>query len=275
MIDRKLAFLTEFLNIRKEKGLPAALLAMQQANSREHMAEILNLLAVIENDERTALNERERVAQLGAESTNRIILFGSLLGFAVAAFIGIVTHLSITRPLSEFQRLMTLVGEGDLTQKSAREGGDELGILRSRPESDGDAVAEHGHADARRHRKSQLRDDGYSGFRQGTVRRHRRASGSLPGDQCHHAAGEPVRPSDRRKSQAGDRHRGGRFHRQYFRSGCGPEGQPDRGSDSRASRGGGPEHCVVERKDPDGGRHSRHGERYRGTIAPAGFERRD
>ena len=148
------------------------------------------------------------------------------------------------------------------------------GKTRVRPESDGGPAAEHGHADARGDAESQFRDDGDSGFRQATVRHHRRASGGLPGNQCHHAAGQPVLSADLRKSQAGYGRGGGRFDRQYHQRGRGAEGQPERGSDSRAGRGGGPEHRGVERKDPDGGRHSGHGERYRGTIAPAGLERR-
>jgi methyl-accepting chemotaxis protein len=129
VIDRGLADLTHISNVRKEKGFPAALLAMQQGNSRERMDEIRNSLAAIETEERTLLNERQGVAQLGAQSTNRIILYGNLAGFALAAFIGIATHRSITRPLGEFQQFVASVGEGDLTQKSAREGNDELGRL--------------------------------------------------------------------------------------------------------------------------------------------------
>jgi methyl-accepting chemotaxis protein len=129
LIDRRLTDLMHSTNIRKEKGLQPTAVAMQQANSRERTAEIRNSLAAIENEERTLLNERERTAQLGAQSTNRIILYGNLVGLALAAFIGIATHLSITRPLGEFQQFVTSVGEGDLTQKSAREGDDELGKL--------------------------------------------------------------------------------------------------------------------------------------------------
>ena len=128
-IDRRLADLVHITNMRKEKGFQGVLVAMQQANSRERMAEILNLLGVIENDERALLNERKRIAQLEAQSTNRIVLFGNLAGLALAAFLGIATHRSIIRPLGEFQQFVTSVGEGDLTQKSAREGGDELGKL--------------------------------------------------------------------------------------------------------------------------------------------------
>jgi methyl-accepting chemotaxis protein len=129
VIDHRLAEFVHLANVRKEKGLAAALLTIQQANSRERMAEIQNLLGALESEERTLLNERERIAQLEAQNTNRIILYGNLVGFALAAFIGIATYLSITRPLSEFQQFVTSVGEGDLSQKSAREGSDELGRL--------------------------------------------------------------------------------------------------------------------------------------------------
>jgi methyl-accepting chemotaxis protein len=124
LIDSRLTDLMHLSKVRKENGFAAAIVAMQPAN-----VEIRSSLAVVENEERALLNERERIAQLGAQSTNRIILYGSLVGFALAAFMGIATHRSITRPLGEFQQFVTSVGEGDLTQKSAREGVDELGKL--------------------------------------------------------------------------------------------------------------------------------------------------
>jgi methyl-accepting chemotaxis protein len=129
VIDRRLADLMHISNLRKEKGVPAAVLAVQQANGLERMSEIRNMLAAMENEERTLLTERQRTVELEAQTTNRIILYGNLFGFALVAFIGIAAHRSITRPLSEFQRFVTSVGNGDLTQKSAREGGDELGTL--------------------------------------------------------------------------------------------------------------------------------------------------
>jgi methyl-accepting chemotaxis protein len=129
VIDHRLENLMHLSNMRKARGFPAALAAMQQANGLERMADIRDLLGVMENEERTLLNERGRTAELGAQSTNRIILFGSVLGLALTGFLGIATRLSITRPFSEFQRLVTSVGDGDLTQKSVREGSDELGKL--------------------------------------------------------------------------------------------------------------------------------------------------
>jgi methyl-accepting chemotaxis protein len=129
LIDRRLADMMRVSNIRKEKGFAVGAVAGQRAHSEDHTAEIMSLLGEVENEERSLLDGREQRAQLDAQSSNRIILFGSLLGFGLAACVGYATHRSITRPLSEFQQFVTAVGEGDLTQKSAREGADELGKL--------------------------------------------------------------------------------------------------------------------------------------------------
>ncbi len=129
VIDRGLADLTLISNVRQEKGLAAAQMAIEQGNSRERMAEIRTLLTALEDQERTLLVERERSAQSGAQSSNQIILYGTLAGLAFAAFIAIIMYRSVTRPLGEFQQFVTSIGEGDLTQKSAPEGSDELGKL--------------------------------------------------------------------------------------------------------------------------------------------------
>jgi methyl-accepting chemotaxis protein len=121
--------LTHIASLRREKGLPAALLAMQQTSGREHMAEIRNLLGVMEDAERALLDERERTAAAEAQSASRSILYGNLIGFALMAFLGIATRLSIVRRLSEFQQFVTSVEGGDLAQKAGREGDDELGRL--------------------------------------------------------------------------------------------------------------------------------------------------
>ena len=128
-VDSRLASLTEISNLRKAKGFPAALAAIEQGQGRERMTEIRDSLAVIEDTERTLVDERERLTKAGTQSTERIILFGNLIGFGLAALLGIATRLSITRRLGEFQQIVTSVGEGDLTRKSAVEGGDELGRL--------------------------------------------------------------------------------------------------------------------------------------------------
>jgi methyl-accepting chemotaxis protein len=129
LIERRLAELMGIATIRKEKGLPAALVAVAQGKRLALTAEILQLLIGIEDVERGLLNERKLEARTEAQNTRRVILYGDLVGFALAALIGFATYRTITGPLAEFQQFVTAVGEGDLTQKSAREGDDELGLL--------------------------------------------------------------------------------------------------------------------------------------------------
>jgi len=129
LIENRLTALGQLVTARKESGTAAAIPLVQQGQGSERTAEILTLLARMEKEERTLLNQREGAARQGAQSTNRIVALGDLAGLILAVFIGVATHRSITRPLSEFQQFVTLVGQGDLTRQSAREGGDELGKL--------------------------------------------------------------------------------------------------------------------------------------------------
>ena len=128
LIDRRLSDLLHISDMRKEKGLPGALLAMQQVDSVLGTAEILNFLSVMENEERILLHEREQAVS-GAETINRTFLYVSLFGFALMAIIAIATYRSISRPLGELQKFVASLGQGDLTGKSTHERGDELGKL--------------------------------------------------------------------------------------------------------------------------------------------------
>jgi methyl-accepting chemotaxis protein len=129
LIDHRLSDIVRISGVRKEQGFAVAALAGQQVHSEARTAEILNLLGEVENEERDLLGGRERTASAAAESADRIILYGTLIGFALAAGLGIVTRFSITRRLGEIQQFVTAFGAGDLTQKSSREGSDELGTL--------------------------------------------------------------------------------------------------------------------------------------------------
>jgi methyl-accepting chemotaxis protein len=129
LLDRRIAAILHVTNMRKEKGLAAALGAAQPPDAIARTAEILNLLTAVVDAERTLLDTREGAARIGAGSANRIILCGDLVGFALAAFLGMATRRSITGRLGELRQFVTYAGAGDLTQKAAREGDDELGTL--------------------------------------------------------------------------------------------------------------------------------------------------
>ena len=122
LIDAGLAEMSNTSQVSKEKGMAAAKAALRLSNGLPRRVEIRNMLTALEDQERDLLTERSRSARLEAQQSNQVILYGTLAGVLLAAFIGIMIHGSITRPLSEFQKYVTSVGEGDLTLKSAPEG---------------------------------------------------------------------------------------------------------------------------------------------------------
>ncbi len=128
-VERKLTEMLQIAAARREKGFAPAVAAMQQMESVERVSETRNSLAALEDEERTLLTERERIAQAGGQTANLIIVYGTLIGLGLAAILGIVTYFAVTGPLAEFQKIVTSAGEGDLTLKIVRDGEDEFGRL--------------------------------------------------------------------------------------------------------------------------------------------------
>jgi methyl-accepting chemotaxis protein len=129
LMDRRVGDILRISGVRKEQGFAVAALAGQQVHSEARTAEIVTLLEAVENEERDLLRGREQIASAGAQSASLLILYGPLSGVLLLAGIAFLTHRSILRPLGELDQFVTSVGAGDLTQKSAREGSDELGKL--------------------------------------------------------------------------------------------------------------------------------------------------
>jgi methyl-accepting chemotaxis protein len=129
LIERRLGDIMRISEVRKEQGFRVAAQAGQPVPGEAHSDEIVNLLGQVENEERDLLSGRVEAAQAGVQSANRVILYGTLFGFVLLAGIAFATHRSITRPLRDLLQFVASIGAGDLTQKSAREGSDELGAL--------------------------------------------------------------------------------------------------------------------------------------------------
>jgi methyl-accepting chemotaxis protein len=128
-IEVRLAEMLRISDLRRSKGLAPALAEVPLTNNRERMAQFRNLLGAVEDEENILLNRREQEARSWIQNADRIILYGTLSGFFLTAWMAFATSRSITRPLGEFQHFVASVGEGDLTQTTAREGKDELGRL--------------------------------------------------------------------------------------------------------------------------------------------------
>ena len=60
---------------------------------------------------------------------NRLLLYGALIGAAIALFLGIILSRSLTRPIRELTQATHAVSEGDLSQQVPVRSNDELGEL--------------------------------------------------------------------------------------------------------------------------------------------------
>jgi len=129
LIDQRLSRLAHLSQVRKDGGLPAVLLEMKQTTTIDLTGQITSSLIAIENEERALLKAGETSVESRALGVTRIMVYGTLSCFAVLVFLAITTRLSITHRLGEFQQLVASVKQGDLTQRSAREGSDEMGQL--------------------------------------------------------------------------------------------------------------------------------------------------
>jgi methyl-accepting chemotaxis protein len=129
LLDSRRALLKETVELRRTKGFDAGAQVIKSDKGRELMSEIRNLIVALQGDEQNLLRQRDQQAKASAQATLQMILYGSILGLVLVAVLGVAIHRSIARPLAEFHRFVTAVGEGDLTQASALDGGDELGRL--------------------------------------------------------------------------------------------------------------------------------------------------
>jgi methyl-accepting chemotaxis protein len=129
LLDRRRAVMKEAVELRRAKGLQAGTQMIKGDKDREVTSEIRSLIVALEGDEQTLLRQRVQEATASAQATSRLIVYGSILGVALVAVLGMATRRSIIRPLAEFQKFVTAVGEGDLTQQSTAGSGDEMGKL--------------------------------------------------------------------------------------------------------------------------------------------------
>jgi methyl-accepting chemotaxis protein len=129
LLDRNGAVMKETVELRRTKGFETGAQMVKSDKGHTIMSEIRNLIVALAGDEQSLLRQRVEQAKASAQATSQVILYASILGLALVAVIGVWIHRSITRPLAEFQKFVTAVGAGDLTQQSALTGGDELGRL--------------------------------------------------------------------------------------------------------------------------------------------------
>jgi methyl-accepting chemotaxis protein len=125
----KIAELQQTIDLRREKGLDAALEIVRTDKGKKAMDGIRGLVAEMQTEENKLLKQRADDSKSSARTTTSTILIGSLLAFVLMGISAMFIQRSITVPLGRFVEFVDRVGKGDLTRQTEITTSDEVGKL--------------------------------------------------------------------------------------------------------------------------------------------------
>ncbi len=130
LIKDKFEELKETIDLRKSKGLEAALKVVLTDQGKKKMDEIRNVIGEMENEEDALLKQRSEEEKARAKSTEFTIIFGTLFALALLTFAGFLITRNISTPLQEISSAAQKIASGDLTVTvSSDSRRDEVGVL--------------------------------------------------------------------------------------------------------------------------------------------------
>ena len=95
LIDSKFSVLKRIVDLRRAQGLEPTVKFVSAGEGKELMDQIRQLLGRMDESESTLLKRRHTEAELSAESTKSVILWGSLLGMGLVALAGTLISRSL------------------------------------------------------------------------------------------------------------------------------------------------------------------------------------
>ncbi len=130
LIAAKFAELRETIELRRKKGLPAALPIVLSNQGKENMDAIRKIVGSMEGRERSLLNQRDTEEKARARRTELVIAYGMPLGLILLALVGFMTSRNITRPLRFLSLAAERISQGDLKMDLPSDRrSDEVGVL--------------------------------------------------------------------------------------------------------------------------------------------------
>ncbi|HYQ46778.1 MAG TPA: CHASE3 domain-containing protein, partial [Polyangiaceae bacterium] len=95
MIDGKVLEMKKIIELRRSEGLGPAVKEVAAGQGKALMDQIRHLISQMDDDESALLKRRNAEAELSAESTKAVILWGSLLGIVLVAGAGTLISRSL------------------------------------------------------------------------------------------------------------------------------------------------------------------------------------
>jgi len=101
LANSKLAFLQQYVDLRKNSTLDTTITFVDNGNGKELMDSVRQVIGDMKSQEQTLLDQRSHTSESAASYTEYVILFGTI----IAVIVTIVTTLAINKKLTERQKL--------------------------------------------------------------------------------------------------------------------------------------------------------------------------
>jgi methyl-accepting chemotaxis protein len=128
-VQSKLGELAKIIAVARQSGERAAVNEILTNRGKQAMDDIRRLVAEMDAEESSLLRERAARTRDTAQFSSRAMIWGGVTIVVLVMIVGLLIRRSITGPLTVFMEFAGRVGQGDLTQQSTIESGDELGEL--------------------------------------------------------------------------------------------------------------------------------------------------
>ena len=130
LVNSKLAELKETIDLRRTKGVDAALVVIRSDRGRQLMDEIRRTIGQMAVKERDLLRQRTEAAETAAQNTIASITYGVPLALALLTLLGVLLNRHISKPLDGVSKVAEKIGEGDLAVSlPVTDRQDEIGVL--------------------------------------------------------------------------------------------------------------------------------------------------
>ena len=130
LVEQRLARARENIDIRRTKGLEAAIQNSKTGKGKALMDGIRKIIGQMENEEHDLLNQRVAVADTDAINARWTIVLGTLAALVLALLAGFIVTRNIARPLQRLTTIAERITVGDLSVKvPADTRSDEVGML--------------------------------------------------------------------------------------------------------------------------------------------------
>lgn len=130
MVAEILTHYKERIDLRRSKGLEPAIEKFKADNPKLLMDNARKTIAEMEGAEAELLKERAKESESDAQTADSVIIFGTLLAFALVAVVGFLLAHNIAAPLKELASVAERMAAGNLSVTiPTKQRNDEVGVL--------------------------------------------------------------------------------------------------------------------------------------------------